>query len=261
MDLRLKDKIVLITGGSRGIGYATAQRFAEEGAKLAICARGEEDLQKAAESLRNDYGAEVFSAVADVTKPEDIERLVKSVLDHYGTVDVLVNNAGTATPGPFESISDEKWLYDYDASLMSMVRLCRAVLPKMKEQRSGAIINVTALIGREPRNGIIVGCSNRAAVMSFTKGLSNEVAEYGIRVNGVNIGVIWTSMRERAWKNTAPEKTKEEFLAPAIEPIPLGRAGEPGEVADAIVYLSSDRASYITGSNIDLGGGIGRSAF
>ena len=261
MDLNLKGKVALITGGSRGIGFATAQRFAEEGAKVAICARSADDLEKASQKLREDFGAEVLAVQADVSKPEDIERLVKQTVDHFGTIDILVNNAGTATPGPIEQVSDEKWQYDLDVSLLAMVRMCRAALPYMKKQQSGAIVNVAALVGREPKEGIIVGSSNRAACMAFTKALSNEVARDGIRVNGVNVGVIWTSMREKVWKNTAPDKTKEEFLAPAVAPVPMGRAGEAGEVADAIVYLSSDRASYITGSNIDLGGGIGRSAF
>jgi len=261
MHLHLENKVALVTGGSRGIGFATAQRLAEEGAKIAVCARREAHLKEAAERIHKATGNDVFPVVADVTRPEDIDRLVQAVFDRFRTVDILVNNAGTATPGPLEQVGDEKWQYDYDITVMAMVRLCRRVLTVMKARKSGAIINVTALVGREPRNGIIVGSTNRAAVMAFTKGLANEVAVDGIRVNGINIGVIWTQLRERGWKNSAPEKTKEEFLAPIVAPIPMGRAGKPEEVADAIAYLSSDRASYITGSNLDLGGGIGRSAF
>lgn len=190
MDLHLENKVALVTGGSRGIGFATAQRLAEEGARVAICARGEADLKDAAGRIHKATGNEVFPVGADVTRPEDIDRLVQAVLDKFGTVDILVNNAGTATPGPLEQVSDEKWQYDYDVTVMAMARLCRQVLTVMKAGKSGAIINVTALVGREPRNGIIVGSTNRAAVMAFTKGLANEVAADGIRVNGINIGVV-----------------------------------------------------------------------
>jgi 3-oxoacyl-[acyl-carrier protein] reductase len=259
MDPKLKGNRVLITGGSRGIGLATALGFAREGARVAICARNAEQLEAAAASIRQETGAEVLSIAADVTDPVNVVSLINTVAERFGGLDSLVNNAGTATPGALDKLTDADWLADWDASLGSMVRTCRAALPHFRQSGGGAIVNVTALVGREPKSGILVGSSHRAACTAFTKGLANELGPENIRVNSVGIGVVWNDMRERAWRNSG--RSKEEFLAPVVEAIPLGRVGQPEEVAAAILFLVSSQASYITGSSIDLGGGIGRSAF
>ncbi|MCP8319881.1 MAG: SDR family NAD(P)-dependent oxidoreductase, partial [archaeon] len=205
MELGLHGKIAVVTGASKGIGRAIAIGLAEEGVKLAIFARGEDELRATADEIESKKGVEVFWKVADTTKPEDVKEFFKSVIDRFGKIDILVNNAGRAQPGTFDELSDEDWMNDIKVKLFSMIRCSREAIPYMKKQRWGRIININAIIGRQSLPGFMATTTNRGACLAFTKALSDELAKYNILVNSVNIGFVKTPQ----WINIHKKRGKE----------------------------------------------------
>jgi NAD(P)-dependent dehydrogenase (short-subunit alcohol dehydrogenase family) len=257
MDLGLKGKVAVVTGASRGLGRAIAEELAREGCALAICARGEDDLTKAAADLRGG-GAEVFDRVLDVTDPAQVRSFIADAAGALGGIDILVNNAGRAHPGNFESLTDEDWQADIDVKLFSMIRCSREALPHMRARGGGRIVNINAVLGRSPDPAFFATSVNRAACISFTKALSLEVARDRILVNSVNIGLVRASQWERLRERIAPDLSMERFYEERGRDVPLGRFGDPEEVAAAVAFLVSDRAGYITGASVDVAGGLGR---
>lgn len=260
MELNLAGKVALVTGGSRGIGRAVAMALAREGACAAICARRLEPLEETAKAIRSETGAEVLAVQADVTLPQDVERFVRSTAERFDRIDILVNNAGRAHPGRFEEMSDEDWEADARVKQFSMIRCSRAVIPHMKAQGWGRIININAIIGKQASPGTIVASVNRAACIALTKNLADELAPFGITVNSVNVGSILTDQVERMRQVEAPDTPPEDFAEKLARRsrIPLGRIGRPEEVADLVAFLASERASYITGASINADGGAAR---
>jgi 3-oxoacyl-[acyl-carrier protein] reductase len=256
--LGLAGKRALVTGGSKGLGFAIACELAAEGASVAICSRSEEEIQAAAEELRAG-GATVHAQRADVTDPGGVREFVARSAEALGGVDVLVNNAGRAHPGTFATLSDEDWQADLDVKLLSLVRCSREVLPHMREAGGGRIVNIGAVYGRYPDPAFFATSVNRAAGNSFTKALALEVAADGILVNGVNIGLVVTPQWESIRRRRAPDLSAEEFFARlAAAEVPLGRFGTPEEVSGLVAFLASERASYITGALVDVAGGMGK---
>jgi len=258
MELGLLGKVAVVTGASRGIGKVIAMGLAEEGVKLAICARGEGELRETANEIESKTGVEVFWKAVDVTKPEDVKDFFKLVIERFGKIDILVNNAGRAQPGTFDELSDEDWMNDIKVKLFSMIRCSREVIPYMKKQRWGRIINVNAIIGRQSLPGFMATTTNRGSCLAFTKALSDELAKYNILVNSVNIGFVKTPQWINIHKKRGVGLTFEQFMQKFVDYIPLGRWGEPEEVANIVVFLASEKSSYITGASIDVGGGFGR---
>ena len=254
----LAGKRALVTGGSKGIGLAIAEELVHLGAAVAICSRHGDELEAAAAGLRAG-GSVVHAIAADVTAPAQVEELVRGAAGALGGLDVLVNNAGRAHPGTFETLTDEDWHADLDVKLFSMIRCSREAVPHLREAGGGRIVNVNAVYGRYPDPTFFATSVNRAACQSFTKTLAIELAPSGILVNSVNIGFVvtpqWRSIHERR----APELPEDEFFAQlAAAEVPLGRFGRPDEVSGVVAFLASDRASYITGASIDVAGGMGR---
>ncbi|MFO7246287.1 MAG: SDR family oxidoreductase [Thermaerobacter sp.] len=260
MDLGLRDRVVIVTGGSAGIGLATVETFAREGARVAACARDLERLQAAVEPIRSATGAEIMTLACDVTRPDQVEAMVRQVVDRWGGVDVLVNNAGRAVPGGFEQLTDADWQADLEVKLFSQIRCSRAVLPHFKARGRGSIVNVNAIFGKQPDRYFFATSVNRAACIALTKTLAREAAAYGVRVNSVNIGFVVSAQWENIRKRRAPDLEPEAFFAQFVKDwdVPLGRFGQPEEAAAAIVFLASDRASYITGAVLDVDGGMAR---
>ncbi|NWG09280.1 MAG: SDR family oxidoreductase [Nitrososphaerales archaeon] len=258
MELGLEGKIAVVTGASKGIGKAIAMGLAGEGAKLAICARGEDELKATAKEIESKTGVEVLWKATDVTKPEDVKEFFKSVVERFGKVDILVNSAGRAQPGTFDELNDEDWMNDIKVKLFSMIRCSRETIPYMKKQRWGRIINVNAIIGRQSLPGFMATTTNRGSCLAFTKALSDELARYNILVNSVNIGFVKTPQWINIHKKRGALLTFDQFMQKFTDHIPLGRWGEPEEVANLVVFLASERSSYITGASIDVGGGVGR---
>ena len=253
MDLGLKGKIAVVTGASDGIGKATATRLALEGARVAICARRPEPLEKVAGEIRN-QGGDVFTHAADMGKAADVERFIKAVAAHYGRIDILVNNAGTSIRGPFESVADDKWQQDIELKLFGAIRACRLAVPYMKQQGGGRIVNISTVAGKQPGAASGPTSVSRAAGLALTKALSKEYAADNILVNAVCIGKIKSGQHER---RIAREKlVAAEYYAKVSEEIPMGRVGEAAEVANVITFLVSNAASYVTGSSVNLDGGM-----
>ena len=239
MNLGLQDKVVLITGASRGIGAATARGFAAEGSHLALVSRGKADLARFADAL-------TFNR--DVTEPGCAADVVAEVERHFGHIDVLVNNVGAGVRKPFDQLSDEDWVSALDLNLMAAIRFSRAVLAGMKKRRAGRIVNLGAVSATRPRKGQIASNTAKAALVNFTRSLAAEVAADNVLVNVVCPGSVAGSR----WMER-DESARERL----VQAVPLGRVGEPEEVAGLIVFLAGDQASYITGAVINVDGGQG----
>lgn len=253
MDLGLTGKVAIISGGSEGLGRATAERFAEFGAKVAICARRKEVLDAAADAIRKSTGGDVLAMTADVTRAEDIEAFVTAVVAQYGGVDILVNNAGTSSAAGFEKVDDHAWMADIELKLFGAIRFCRLVIPHMRTRGGGRIINVTTVGGKVPVARSLPTSVTRAAGINLTKSLANEYAAEGIRVNTVCLGLVKSAQLARRAKGGDLEAHYREVA----KRVPIGRVAEAGEFADLVAFLASDRAAYITGTAINFDGGIG----
>jgi 3-oxoacyl-[acyl-carrier protein] reductase len=262
MELGLRNKIVLVTGASKGIGRAVAEAFAAEGSKVAITARGAEELRKTAGEISQNTGAEVVGIAADMSKADDITRAVDEVVKRFGTVHVLVNNAGgVGAFAPFEKLSDQDWLDILNFNLLSAVRATRAVLPHMQRQKWGRIINVSSESGTQPDAFMPHYNASKAAMNNLTKSLSKAYASEGILVNTVSPAFIMTPLVAEMLQKIAkeqgasPKEVQAQFLEKNRPHIELKRPGESEEVASAVVYLASERASFITGTNLRVDGG------
>lgn len=252
MDLGLTKKVAVVTGGSDGIGRATAERLAAEGARVVLCARGAERLEKVAASLR-EKGAEAIGIPADVSVPADGERLIRETVTAFGGLDILVNNAGTSSRGPFESVPEEQWREDFDLKLFAAVRLSRLALPELRKRGGGRIVNVTTIGGKHPAAQSMPSSVTRAAGLALTKALSKEFARDQVLVNTVCIGLVRAGQHERtaAKRGLTPEQLYEEMA----REVPLGRVGDAAEVANVIAFLASSAASFVTGTSVNLDGG------
>jgi len=257
MDLGLKDKVVVVAASSAGLGKASAMAFAQEGGKLVITGRNNERLQKAKDEIAMASGSEVMAVQMDVTNAKDIEKLVASAIEKFGTIHVLVNNAGGPPPGFFWETEDEDWQKAYELTVMSSVRMTRTVLPYMRKQQWGRIVNITSNTVKQPIDQLLLSNSLRLAVIGWAKTLSNQVANEGILINNACPGWTVTErvtelMEARAKINQSSAKEEIEAIAKTI---PMGRLGTPEEFADLVVFLGSERASYITGTSIQIDGG------
>jgi 3-oxoacyl-[acyl-carrier protein] reductase len=254
MDLGLKGKVAIVTGGSDGIGAATARAFAREGAKVAICARREEPL-RAVESEIRAAGGECLAMTADVRRAADVESFIKATHERFGRVDILVNNAGTSAASPFESVTDEGWSEDLDLKLMAAIRTSRLAIPLIRRQGGGAIINLTNIQAKQPGAGSVPTSVSRAGGIALTKALSKEFAKDRIRVNTVCIGLVKSGQISRSAMRQHPDVELDEAYARWGKNVPIGRIAEAEEAADLITFLCSDRAQYITGDAINFDGG------
>jgi 3-oxoacyl-[acyl-carrier protein] reductase len=253
MELGLKDKVAVITGGTEGIGRATAIRLAREGAKVAICARNQDKLDQTAAEIKKAGGA-VLPLAADVGKAADVEKLMAAVISHFGRIDILVNNAGTSIRGKFLEVDDKKWNDDLALKLFGAIRCSRLALPHMKKQGGGRIINITTSGAKQPGAESMPTTVSRAAGLALTKALSKEFAADNILVNTVCIGKIKSGQHERRY--TKEGISAGEYYSRLAKDIPLKRVGEAEEVANVIAFFASDAASYVTGCSLNLDGGI-----
>src|ERR1700712_5613938 len=233
MDLGLAGKVAIVTGGSEGIGKATARQLAREGVKVAICARRIEVLQRAAEELRAD--GEVIAIQADVTLVSEVERLVEQVVARFGRLDILVNNAGTSAAHRFENIDDAAWEADLDLKLHGAIRATRAALPHLKRE-GGRVINITTPGGKQPAAGSLPTSVSRAAGIALTKALSKELAEHRILVNTVCVGLIKSAQQQRFSEKRGV--TLDQHYQSLGKTVPLQRVGEAEEVANVITFLA-----------------------
>lgn len=253
MDLHLRDRVIVITGGTDGLGAALAKSLLAEGARVAICGRNPERLAQARSELQTDDDR-LLALTADVTVPADMQRLIEAVTDRWHRIDGLVNNAGAASGGRVLELSDQEWTEDFDLKVVAAARLIRLALPHMSD--GGSIINVLAIAARAAAASSLPSSASRAAGLALTKAASKELAAGGIRVNAILIGIV----KSNQWVRRAQDSGRplDELYAEVAKGsgIPLGRVGELQEFADLACYLLSDRSSYITGSALNLDGGM-----
>lgn len=264
MELGLKGKTALVLAASKGLGRACATALAAEGANVVIGARNRQTLTKAAQEIQQATGSAVLAVPTDVTKEEEIEAIVAAGIKAFGSIDILVNNAGGPPSGIFEAVSDAQWQKAFEQNLLSAVRLIRLVLPSMREQGSGRIINIVSTSVKEPIDGLLLSNSIRMAVVGLTKTLSLELAPYNITVNNVCPGRFLTDrLREgRTFQEKMAHGISEaEILEGMAQEIPLKRIGKPEELAALVTFLASQQAGYITGTTIQIDGGLTRAVF
>jgi 3-oxoacyl-[acyl-carrier protein] reductase len=257
MDLGLRGKVAIITGGSKGIGFETACQLVNEGAKVAICGRGKEALMEAAARVHQKNGQEIYPIQADVSKPEDCKKLIEETYSHYGSIDILINNAGTSSAHAFENVSENMWMEDIDLKLFGAINCSREAIVYMKKN-GGSIVNITAVIGKAPPASSLPTSVTRAAGIALTKAMSRDLGKHSIRVNTVCIGLIRSSqIEDKKWKKNASHLTWEQFSTDPQHDIPLGRIGNTDEAAKVITFLASEAASYISGTSVNVDGGKG----
>lgn len=263
MDLGIKDKVAIVCASSKGLGKAAALGLAREGVKLTLCARGKKDLDTAADEIVKETNAEVLAIDCDMSKTDDIKRVAGETVKKYSQIDILVNNAGGPPTGAFLDFSLEDWQKAIELNLFSTITMSKAVLPFMKERKWGRIINITSVAVKQPIDGLILSNTARAGVIGLAKTLSNEFGPYNITVNNVCPGRILTDrITHLASEKAKKEGTSlEDALAAMEQDLPARRIGRPEELADLIVFLASERASYITGTTIQVDGGLTRGLF
>jgi 3-oxoacyl-[acyl-carrier protein] reductase len=257
MDLGLKDQVALVAAASRGLGKAAAMALATEGARLAICSRTEQ-IEAAAAEIRQATGSEVLAIRADLTRPEDIDRLVQETLAHFSRIDILIINAGGPQPGGFLDLKPDDWQMAFELTVMSAVRLCYAVVPPMVERGSGSIVATQSYSVKQPIDNLILSNSLRLAVIGMIKSMANELGPKGVRLNVINPAWTWTErvkqlMEDRAQRNGTSAAEETDKLASEI---PLRRLGTAEEYGKAIAWLASPAASFIHGLAFPFDGGI-----
>jgi len=258
MDLGIKGKRAIVTGASRGIGRETARQFLEEGARVMICGRNAETLEKTRAELAGQTGGEIHAVVADMIKPADIGKLVGAAQKQLGGVDILVNNAGQMYSGRFDVMTDDGLKEQLETKLFGFLRAIRLVYPLMKAQRWGRIVNLIGGAGKEPDPYMFGSGITNSGLLNITKSLSTEFGEDNVLVNAVCPGWVATNLWQRNAQGLQQElgaKTEEEARRLAARKNSLNRFGKPEELANAIVFLCSERASYITGVSLNLDGG------
>jgi len=257
MDLGLEGKVALVAAASKGLGRAVAETLAAEGAAVAICARGEEALAATRDAIARAARAPVHAVAGDVSRAADLERVVRSTLERFGRIDVLVTNAGGPPSGTFESHDWSAWQGAVELTLRSAVELTRAVLPGMRQRRWGRVIHLTSIAVKQPVEGLMLSNSIRAAVTGFSRTLANEVAAEGITVNAILSGFMATDRVVELNRATAARENVPvvEIERRVLGQIPARRIGEPRELAALAAFLASDQAAYITGQSIAVDGG------
>lgn len=260
MDLGLGAKRALVTGGTKGIGRAIVEELLAEGADVSLCARNADEVSAAQAELRARFGeGRVHCFKADVTDPAAVDEYVSTSAKVLGGIDIVVNNAGAAHPGNFETLSDEDWRHDLDVKLFSQIRVTRAALAHLRTSTQPRVINVNAVFAKYPDPAFFATSVIRAACVNLNKVLAQQYGPEGILVNGVNIGLVETPQWENIHRRRAPDLPFAEFLDQAATgEVPLGRFGQPQEVAGLVAFLAGSRSSYITGAMIDVAGGMGK---
>ena len=252
MELELSGKVIIVTGGSDGLGRATVERLAREGAKVVATARRADHLNAAVDEMTRSSGGTITAVAMDVCNDNDCQQAVQTAIAEYGRLDGLINNAGTSAAHSFESLSDEQWHADIELKLMGAVRMCRYALPHLRDAGGGSIVNATIGGAKAPNAGALPTSVTRAAGLNLTKSLANEYASSNIRVNSICIGYI----KSAQWVRRADDGSLDELYAGLAEKVPLGRVGESSDYADLVAFLCSARATYITGTAINLDGGM-----
>jgi len=260
MNLGLRNKVAIVTAASKGLGKATAFALAREGARVVICSRNKKELEETAKEIRQKTKATVLAVVADVANLTHLKRLVSSARKRFGTVHILVSNAGGPPHGDILKLTDAEWLKGVELTLLSTVRLMRLVLPAMVRQKWGRIVTITSIAAKQPIDALLVSSPLRPGILGLTKVVSNSFARKNITVNTVCPGFILTDRQKELMqaRSQKDKLTMDEYLAKMSGTIPAGRLGSPAEVGNVIAFLASEPASYINGVNLLIDGGLAK---
>jgi 3-oxoacyl-[acyl-carrier protein] reductase len=258
MDLGLNNKVALVTAASQGLGKASAISLANEGVKLIICSRDKAKISKAKKDIKELTGADVVSFQTDLNSSKDIDGMIKKIMEEYGRVDILVNNTGGPKAGFFDDLTDEDWVSTFESTFLSVVRMTRAVLPSMKRNKWGRIVNISSVSAKQPIDNLILSNGVRMSVHGWAKTLSNELASDNILINNVCPGFTKTERVDDLVANQAKDMdiAEEKIVEAIANNIPAKRVGKPEELASLVTFLSSERSSYITGQSIAVDGGV-----
>lgn len=260
MDFGMKNKVAIVAASSRGLGKATAMALAQAGAAVVICSRNWEELQTTGRELTTSSRSAVLPIQADLTMAGDIRNVVHAAKEKFGAIHILVNNAGGPPAGDILSMTDDDWRRSFELTVMSTVRLTREVLPMMASQRWGRVITIVSIAAVQPLNDLLISSTLRPGIFGFSKILSNQYAHLNITVNTVCPGLILTSRQKELMDARSAEQkiSEEQYFTQAAKDIPAGRLGKPEEVGNVIAFLASEQASYITGANIMIDGGMAK---
>jgi 3-oxoacyl-[acyl-carrier protein] reductase len=267
MELGLENKVALVLASSKGLGFACAKGLYLEGANIVICSRSKENLDKARQKIEplksNKFSNTVIPIVADLMRESQIESLVNRTLKEFGKIDILVHNAGGPPSGSIKKMTEEDWSKSIDLNLRSFIRITRLVLPIMQKQKFGRIVAITSVSVKQPLENLVLSNTTRLGVVGYAKTLANEYGKDNILVNVVCPGPTLTDrMKELITKGVQEtHKSQEEVIKFWIDSIPLGRLGKPEELANLVVFLASNRSSFITGTTIQVDGGFSKGAF
>lgn len=264
MNLGLTGKVAIVLASSKGLGKATAMELSREGAMVTIVARGKRDLSQAAKEIRAQTGGEVLAISADVSKMADLKKVIDKTVERFGKIDILINNAGGPEKMKFEEAGETDWQKTFDCNFKSVIRAVKFALPYLKSSKNPRIINILSFGVKQPINNLILSNAIRAGIVGLAKTLSTELAEYGITVNNVCPGKIYTDRLKVLNKFDEKKKagiTEAVFLSELSKDVPLKRIGKPEEVGSLIAFLSSEKASYITGTTIQIDGGLTKALF
>lgn len=262
MDLGIRNRVAMVAAASKGLGRATARSLAQEGCRLSLCGRSEANLEAARLEMEA-LGAEVLAVPCDVGKLEDLTQWHRATRQRFGPVDILVTNTGGPKAAVFQDLSDEDWAAGVDSTLMNIVRLTRLVLPDMRSRGWGRIVHITSLVAKQPLPILTISSTLRAGISGLTKTLAQETARAGITVNALLPGHIMTDRQIHLGELKAKAEgiSLEDYFARTAAAIPAGRIGRPEEIGDTIAFLCSEQASYLTGTSIQVDGGLIQSTF
>jgi 3-oxoacyl-[acyl-carrier protein] reductase len=258
MDMGLKNRVAVVAASSQGLGLATAEAFAAEGCRVAMCARNRQALEAGAEKIRKQHGVETYLEAFDVTDPAAVSRFVAAVAERFGSVDICVTNAGGPPAKGFLAVSLEEWQRAIELNFLSTVYFAREVIPHMQKKQWGRIITITSITTKQPVADLVLSNAVRAGVVGLVKSLANEFGKDGILVNNVGPGFTATDRLKELAKarSLATGKSEQEISEGWAADAPLKRLGDPRELAETIVWLASERASYITGQTVLVDGGM-----
>ena len=261
MDLGLNGRVAIVGGGSKGLGRACADSLAAEGAKLTICSRNAEELEAAAAEIRAATGAEVLAVPADLSRLEDIQRLIQATIDHYGRLDIAVANSGGPPSGRAVDTDEETWSRSIDMALSFFIRMGREATPPMRQQKWGRVVNILASTVYQPIDNLATSGVTRMGAVAYAKSLADEVGRDNVLVNNVAPGFLMTERMRHIFETRSDETGQDidTVLEAGASRIPVGRFGRPEELGDFVAYLCSDKNTYVTGTTILVDGGVVRS--